>query len=418
MTSDRRSMSQSHEKSVYEILGRDSVHPFPARMAPGLALDVIAECRKPLRVLDPMSGSGTVLAVAHSKGHHAVGVDLDPLAVLISRVWTTAIDVEAVGDTASTVLDNARRIFSSLPTRDAYPRNADSETRQFTRYWFDDYARRQLASLATAIERTQDSTIREALWCAFSRLIISKQSGASLAMDLSHSRPHRKFKRAPAKPFRKFLSAVDRVTTNCIDVTSRTRGPAAQVYEGDARHLDLRDGSIDLVITSPPYLNAIDYLRCSKFSLVWMGYSVSHLRRLRSTTVGTEVGMDARDDQEIQGILSELKMQPKLQARQEAILARYINDMRRSVGETSRVLASNGRAVYVVGENTVRGTFIRNAMIVEAVASTAGLRCIARRSRELPANRRYLPPPAEQAESATLGNRLRREVILTFQKAA
>ena len=418
MKSERHPMNPTGEKSVYGVLGRDSVHPFPARMAPGLALDVIAQCRKPLRVLDPMSGSGTVLAVAHSKGHHAVGVDLDPLAVLISRVWTTAIDVKAVQDTASTVLEHARRIFTSLPTRDAYPTNADAATRQFTRYWFDDYARRQLASLATAIERTRDSTIREALWCAFSRLIISKQSGASLAMDLSHSRPHRKFKRAPAKPFRKFLPAVDRVTTNCIDGRSQTRAPAAQVYEGDARHLDLRDKSIDLVITSPPYLNAIDYLRCSKFSLVWMGYSVSELRRLRSTTVGTEVGMDARDDQEIQGILSDLKLQPKLQARQEAMLARYINDMQRAVGETSRVLAGNGRAVYVVGENTVRGTFIRNAMIVEAVASTAGLRCIARRSRELPANRRYLPPPSEQSETAALGNRLRREVILTFQKVA
>ena len=411
-------MNQSHEKNVYEILGRDSVHPFPARMAPGLALDVIAESRRPLRILDPMSGSGTVLAVAHSKGHHAVGVDLDPLAVLISRVWTTEIDVKAVQDTATTVLEHAHRIFTSLPTRDAYPRNADSETRQFTRYWFDDYARRQLASLATAIYRTEDRTIREPLWCAFSRLIITKQSGASLAMDLSHSRPHRKFKRAPAKPFRKFLSAVARVTTNCIDNRSRSRSPAAQVYEGDARHLDLQDRSIDLVITSPPYLNAIDYLRCSKFSLVWMGYSVGELRRLRSTTVGTEVGMDARDDQEIQRILSELKLQPKLQARQEAMLARYINDMQRAVGETSRVLAGNGRAVYVVGENTVRGTYICNAMIVEAVASTVGLRCTARRSRELPANRRYLPPPSKQSETATLGNRLRREVILTFRKVA
>ena len=411
-------MNQPREKSVYAILGRDSVHPFPARMAPGLTLDVIADCQGPLRILDPMSGSGTVLAVAHSKGHHAVGIDLDPLAVLISRVWTTAVDMEAVQDAATTVLEHARRIFTSLPTRDAYPKNADSETRQFTRYWFDDYARRQLASLATAIDRTRYSTIREALWCAFSRLIITKQSGASLAMDLSHSRPHRKFKRAPAKPFRKFLSAVDRVTTNCIDGRSRTRGPAAQVYKGDARHLDLRDRSVDLVITSPPYLNAIDYLRCSKFSLVWMGYSVGELRRLRSTTVGTEVGMDAREDQEIQRILSELKLQPKLPARQEAMLARYINDMQRAVSETSRVLAGNGRAVYVVGENTVRGTFIRNAMIVEAVASNAGLRCTARRSRDLPANRRYLPPPSKQSETATLSNRLRREVILTFQKVA
>ena len=418
LSNGKEVMNQSREKSVYDILGRDPVHPFPARMAPGLALEVIAEYRRPLRILDPMSGSGTVLAVAHSKGHRAVGVDVDPLAVLISRVWTTAVNVKTVQDMAETVLEHARHMFASLPTRDAYPRDADSETRQFARYWFDGYARRQLASLATAIEQVRDNTIREALWCAFSRLIISKQSGASLAMDLSHSRPHRKFKRAPTKPFRKFLSAVERVTTNSIDASSQSPGPVAQVYEGDARHLDLSDSSIDLVITSPPYLNAIDYLRCSKFSLVWMGYSVSEVRRLRATTVGTEIGLDARDDQEIQKILSALKLRPKLQTRQEAMLARYINDMQRAVGETSRVLSANRKAVYVVGENTIRGTFVRNAMIVEAIANSTGLRCTARRSRELPANRRYLPPPSNQSDMAKLDNRLRREVILTFQKAA
>ena len=411
-------MKRLREKSIYEIIGRDSIHPFPARMAPGLALDVIAGNRKPIRILDPMSGSGTVLAVAHSKGHHAVGVDLDPLAVLISRVWTTAIDVEAVQDKAAIVLEKARQIFASLPTRDAYPRNADPDTRRFTRYWFDDYARRQLASLALVIGRTRDSTIREALWCAFSRLIITKKSGASLAMDLSHSRPHRKFKRAPTKPFRKFLAAVDRVTNNCVDIGSQTQGPAVQVHEGDARCLDLLEESIDLVITSPPYLNAIDYLRCSKFSLVWMGYSVNELRSLRSTIVGTEKGIDARDDDEVQKILSELKLQPKLQKKQEAMLARYIHDMQCAVRETCRILVRDGKAVYVIGENTVHGTFIRNAMILEAIANSVGLRCTAKHTRELPANRRYLPTPSEQMKSAPFGNRLRREVILTFRKEA
>lgn len=418
MKRDRHRMTKWREKSVYEILGRKAVHPFPARMAPGLALDVIEKCQSPMCILDPMSGSGTVLAVAHSKGHQAIGVDLDPLAVLIAKVWTTAIDLETVRETAATVLESARHIFATLPTREAYPKNADNETRRFTRYWFDDYARRQLTSLAAAIEKTKDRTIRDALWCAFSRLIISKQSGASLAMDLSHSRPHRKFKRAPEKPFRKFLLAVNRVAKNCIDNRNRTLGPAAQVLEGDARHLNIANESVDLVITSPPYLNAIDYFRCSKFSLVWMGYSVGALRRLRSRTVGTEVGMNPHDDRVTETILSELKLQSKLPARQEAILARYISDMQRSIGETSRVLAEDGKAVYVVGENTVRGTFVPNAKIVEAVAKTVGLRCVTRSSRELPANRRYLPPPSKQWQTTALGNRLRREAILHFQKAA
>ena len=411
-------MSLSRDNSVHEILGRHPVHPFPARMAPSVALDVIPRNGPSLHILDPMSGSGTVLAVSYLKGHHAIGVDLDPLAVLISRVWTTAIDPEAVQDTATAVLEHARGIFAALSTREAYPRGADAETRRFAEYWFDDCARRQLASLAAAIRQIADNKVREVLWCAFSRLIIAKQSGASLAMDLSHSRPHRKFNQAPVKPFEKYLSSVHRVAANCIDRKDRLcEGPVTGVYEGDARHLNLTDKSVDMVITSPPYLNAIDYLRCSKFSLVWMGYSIRELRHLRSLTVGTEVGMDARDDQEIKKILSDLKLQPKLESRQEAILVRYIDDMRRAVCETSRVLADNGRAVYVIGENTIRGAFIRNATILETVASAAGLRCTGRRSRELPANRRYLPPPSKQSKTVTLGNRLRREVILTFQKA-
>ena len=249
-------MSRSNRITCYTILGRDSVHPFPARMAPGIALEEVAKSERPLRVLDPMSGSGTVLAVARSMGHRAIGFDIDPLAVLVSRVWTTAIDLEAVRAMASTVLDRARRVFASIPKRDAYPRESDVETRRFVRYWFDDYARMQVASLATAIHRVRDDQVRDALWCAFSRLIITKQAGASLAMDLSHSRPHRSFERAPIKPFHKFLSAVDRVVENCIDRRTRSRGPATRVSEGDARDLALDDGSIDLVLTSPPYLNA------------------------------------------------------------------------------------------------------------------------------------------------------------------
>lgn len=387
-------------------------------MAPGIALEALAGEDRCLRVLDPMAGSGTVLAVARSRGHRAVGVDIDPLAILISKVWTTTIDVEQVHDEARCVLEQARSAFSFLPVRDAYPRDADEETKMFIRYWFDDYARRQLASLAAAIRRVQHAPTRDALWCAFSRLVITKQAGASLAMDLSHSRPHRAFDRAPAKPFRKFLSAVDRVIENCLDTRTRARGPVTRMYEGDARDLPLEDASIDLVLTSPPYLNAIDYLRCSKFSLVWMGHSIATLRHLRSTSVGTEVGKDARDDGEAQRILSELKLRPKLEPRQEAVLARYIDDMRSAVGEVARVLADGGRAMYVVGENTVRGTFIRNSVLVEAVANIAGLHRTSRCSRKLPANRRYLPPPSRQCDAAALATRIRREVILTFEKAA
>src|ERR1700676_2412664 len=107
-------MLKSHRKTVFEALGRYPIHPFPARMAPGIALDALGESDAPLRVLDPMAGSGTVLAVARANGHHAVGVDLDPLAVLLAGVWTRTVNAEYTRDKAARVLDRAKGRFNVL----------------------------------------------------------------------------------------------------------------------------------------------------------------------------------------------------------------------------------------------------------------------------------------------------------------
>jgi hypothetical protein len=410
-------VSKAYRKTIFEALGRDPVHPFPARMAPGIALDIIASEPEPIRVLDPMMGSGTVLAVARGRGHLAQGIDIDPLAVLLTRVWTTSVNIERVQSKATEVLDRAKEDFSRLRAGDAYPRHADAETRKFIRYWFDDYARRQLAALSNAINSVRDDIIRDALWCAFSRLIITKQAGASLAMDLSHSRPHKAFETAPIKPFNKFLGATRHILKNCIGHNQRNRGPATRVSLGDARSLPIANGAIDLVLTSPPYLNAIDYMRCSKFSLVWMGYIIKELTNIRADSVGTERGdKQAVESEDIRRIVASLKLSPKLCAQDEAVLAHYIHDMRGAVSEAARVLSSDGRAIYVVGENTVSGTFIPNAKIVSAVAELSGLRTDSRRARELPANRRYLPPPTARNAPESLGARMRREVILSFSK--
>lgn len=412
-------MSKTYKKTIHEALGRDPVHPFPARMAPGIALDILAAEPERIRVLDPMMGSGTVLAVARASGHTAMGVDIDPLAVLLARVWTTPLDVNKVRRKAAEVLERAKADFGSRHIGEAYPSCADSETKQFVRYWFDNYARRQLASLSDAIHRVRDDRTRDALWCAFSRLIITKQAGASLAMDLSHSRPHRAFEQAPVKPFNKFLVAAQHVLKNCISSDQADRGPAATVSLGDARKLSISTGTIDLVLTSPPYLNAIDYMRCSKFSLVWMGYTVGELRGIRTDSVGTECGdQGAYEDEEIREIIADLKLKPKLSTRNETVLAHYIEDMRKAVREAARVLSPGGRAIYVVGENTVRGTFIPNAKIVSAIAERSGLTTDSRRARTLPANRRYLPPPTARNAPEALGGRMRREVILSFSKSA
>jgi hypothetical protein len=213
------------------------------------------------------------------------------------------------------------------------------------------------------------------------------------------------------------MAAVDIVVSNCPHSKSRMTGPSSIVKLGDARRLDAKDGSVDLVLTSPPYMNAIDYMRCSKFSLVWMGYNIDELRKVRGQSVGAENSSKvALDAPWVRSLLNQLGLAPTLSTRDYGILSKYVWDMGHALAEVSRVLRPGGRAVYVVGDSMGRGTFIPNSSIVTAVAQEHGLSLMSRQSRALPPNRRYLPPPKVGLPSAALDTRMRREIVLAFRK--
>src|SRR5271163_3412131 len=68
------------------------IHPFAARMAPEIAFDALIGLSKNAIVLDPMSGSGTVLKTVSELGYNALGFDIYPLSILMSKAWTTVVN--------------------------------------------------------------------------------------------------------------------------------------------------------------------------------------------------------------------------------------------------------------------------------------------------------------------------------------
>jgi len=394
------------------------VHPFPARMAARIPWNELRGARRrSLRVLDPMAGSGTTLVVARTLGHQSIGFDTDPLAVLLSRVWCADVVESTAQRLAERILDMARARARGLPLRHAYPANAGDQTRHFVRYWFDETNRRQLAALAEAISEVQSRPLQGVLWCAFSRLIITKQAGASLALDVAHSRPHRVLDKNLIRPFDHFLRAVALVLGAMPFKVPEGRRPRATVKIADARDLPLEDASVDVAISSPPYLNAIDYLRGHKFSLIWMGYDIEALRRVRAENIGTEVSAGAKlDNPVIARALDRMGNLDRLPDRQKRWLGRYVADMDQAIGELHRVLVQRGRAVLVVGDCTMRGVYVRNSSALTYLSKRHGFEVARRRRRQLPPNRRYLPPPTSRRSGLMLQNRLRTEVLLDLVK--
>jgi len=388
-----------------------TIHPFAARMAPEIAFNALADIRHDSVILDPMVGSGTVLRTVSDLGFQGVGFDLDPLSVLMSKVGTTPLNSKILKEKTDTIISTACELNSNdlhLPWIDS-----DTETNSFINFWFASTQKDPLRKLSYILHDLK-GPYANALRIGLSKLIITKNTGASLAGDVSHGRPHKIRDKNDYDVFSSYKNACYSLA-KILDFQS-LQGSAI-VKLGDARNLNLvKNESIDAVITSPPYLNAIDYMRGHKFALVWLGYRIQELRLIRSNSVGAEKGPDNGSECEKASVITkQLKDYDKLPSRIQKMIIRYILDMYDIIAECSRVLKIGGKATFVVGNSSLQGIYIRNTAIVDTIAYLNGLRLESEIEREIPVNKRYMPAPAYRKVS-TFKNRMRTESVMTFFK--
>jgi len=291
----------------------------------------------------------------------------------------------------------------------------DEETKSFMDYWFGELQQADLKRIAFVLNRfgrgecRADAASLNLIRLALSRIIVTKQPCASLARDTSHSRPHKVIQDSSFQVLPAFERAIRLLRRRLAE---QPPSGTADIELGDARNLQtIGDGAIDAVITSPPYLNAIDYLRGHRLSLVWLGHGIKTLRRIRSSSIGSE---RAPDDPGIHMLYSPIRKAmgdvEHLPNRYRMMIERYAEDMYLMASEIARVLRSGGTATLVVGNSYLRGTFIRNADGVAEAAKMVGLTLTHVSDRVLPDNRRYLPVTRE----GQIGRRMRTETICSF----
>ncbi len=388
-----------------------SIHPFPARMAPEIAFEALDGLAKKSVILDPMIGSGTVMRTISELGYKGVGFDVDPLAVLMTKAWTSKIH-EAGFLKASDKIFAASKVLNSkkinLPWIDE-----DQQTKDFIKFWFASRQIADLRKLSYIIHnyKREYSTLYK---IALSRLIITKSKGASLAADVSHSRPHKVREQNDFDVLTEFKKSCIQIA-KAISV-EKLKGEI-QIRKGDARNLKtIQNNSVDSIITSPPYLNALDYMRGHKLSLVWLGHNISSLTRIRSTSVGAEKAPNKNANiNHARNIVDQIQDFDSLPSRIQNMVYRYALDMDNIVKESSRVLKKNRNATFVIGNSSLKGVYIDNTLIAEGAAHGCGLKLIDSKEREIPQNKRYLPPPGG-TENTGLNARMRTETILTFKK--
>jgi DNA modification methylase len=386
-------------------------HPFPARMPVEVARAAVSALSKPGdTVLDPMIGSGVVAKAALSLGRKAIGCDIDPLAVVQSHALCARITTGRLDSLAAAVHKSARRLLRSGRSVELEWRNLDDEGRRFVRYWFRKGHADELFALSLAI----DDEVGAADWPIFaaiySSLIISRGSGASRAMDLSRSRPHRVDSKVPRSPLELWPRRIAAFKAY-YEASSLAGGISIKV--GDARNLRLPDDSVDAIVTSPPYLNGIDYMRTSKFSLIFLGGQLDKLRSIRAGAIGTEVGLvpghlPVTLDRSVDRRVTDPKRRP--------MVRRYVFDLYKALSESFRVLKPGGHALYVMGPSILSRRNYDAPEVLFQIAREVGFRPLGHGRRDLSETRRSLPPPRRSRLADSINKRMTCEFYVAMTK--
>ena len=376
-----------------------ALHPFAARFPhglPGHFIDALTE--RGDTVLDPMCGAGITLLEGWSSARNVVGVDLDPLARRQARARTTALCAEKVRRAGEAALRRTADLVAGLGAhRDplqALTADMDPATREFLDYWFFPETQRELAALILSIREEPDNDLRNLLEVIFSSTIVTKSGGVSRARDLAHTRPHRVSDKVPRRPIPLFANLIQRAAEAYASIDPDAVGDC-RITDGDARSLPLLDCSMDLIVTSPPYANALDYMRAHKFSLAWLGDPIPSLTELRREYIGSEsAGSRATEapagqlPATIEAVVDRVGEADPAKSR---VLRRYFADMSASISEMQRVLKPGSATVIVVGPSTMRGMLVPTHECLAELARHAGLDVAGVAPRNLDRDRRMMP---------------------------
>ena len=331
-----------------------------------------------------------------------------PWPVGQSAARTTALDCAAVRTAGAIALERAAELHAGN-SHPADPLAAvrgrmDDGTREFLDYWFFPETQRELAALILAIRAEPDTRLRNLLEVVFSSTIVTKSGGVSRARDLAHTRPHRVADKQPRSALRQFEILLNRAADAYAAIDPNAVGKSS-VIAGDSRRLPLQSDSVDLIVTSPPYANALDYMRAHKFSLAWLGEPIPRLSELRGRYIGAERQRNPSARQgnaagvgAIGGKRVGRKRPAQVPASSPDTSATWPPPLARWRG----VLRPGRAAVIVVGPSIMRGILIPTHQCLADIAAEAGLDVAAVAPRNLDRNRRMMPARrGSRAETAS-----------------
>lgn len=261
------------------------LHKYPAKFFPELPRWLIKRySQENDMILDPFSGSGTTNVEALLLKRHSVGIDVDPFSRFISTVKVTPLAKEEL-------IEAQESLFNAVEAyQPALVSESDIPSFPYRDNWFNREIILELAYLKKSIESLdQSKPVKDFFRVCFSSIIRSV-SNADDNCTRTVIRKVLKKRVNPSDVLRKFVETVMVKVPKMIEFSQNVpRNITVNFPENmDARNIKYDAGVFDLVLTSPPYANAVDYPRTHQLELYWLGFADGTLTPLKKKHVGTE----------------------------------------------------------------------------------------------------------------------------------
>lgn len=408
-----------------------SAHSYPAKMVPDMQADIIDTILQNdnsiKNIFDPYMGSGTVLIEGALRNLNLIGIDINPLAYLMTSVRLSTISIPLLKEKVENLF------FLIDNSDDVEPYNFNGINK-----WFKEDVILQLSKIRYCITLEENILYRRIFWLAFAEIIrLSNNSQKStFKLHIKHQDVIDSFEYDCIKNFKKQLNKD--ITSFEVFYSSFSSEITSNLYLGDSIEVmkdenKFESNSIDLIVTSPPYGDnhtTVTYGQFSVLPLRWIPLEdisenidssiIKTLTEIDKESLGGryytiekiyESNILEKSDTLKNTFNNLLKDSENLKARK---VASFYIDFYKCCIEISRILKKNKYAVFTIGNRRVNGKLVRFDYILAELFSTLGLEKIYSFDRNIPTKR--IPSKISRLKNNKPVYSIQSETTLIFKK--
>ena len=402
------------------------IHLYPARMHPEIATQLISKyANDDTIVFDPFMGSGGVLLESIIQGHDSVGIDINPFAVLLSKVKTTPIQ-KNLASYLSKIDRNSKRQYENKEYHAEYlPDSFNLDM------WYNDNTVNKLSILKHSVMKIINTDVRDFFKICLSLVIRKSSYQRNNSWKIHRISEPENYTPDPFEIFSKISQ--DNIQRMNALLEANPTGKAYALF-GDSRNIDasfdsindaLHDGKANLVITSPPYgdhSTTVAYGQFVKHSSLWLDMPYDDVCAVDSVGLGGKYNKCFYDleSKTLDDTLEQVRKNDILltknnkPCRTESVFA-FFNDLDSCMRQISENLVKDkSYCCFVVANRTVRRVSIPTDIITVDLGKKYGFKLDKIIQRDIPNKMMPLKNTPENIPKNT-GNTMTRESIIIMK---